>query len=130
MIDYIFGFDTEEAAQTDPAIGAYYDNGWNLSVCNPGVLVWNPADNTTGERADGSTYPIQNPIDTLWRIGISLPEQVAALDESPACEIVADRDTNEVLQTTFTPEQLQTLWMQPVFAGSNYPFLQGQGGLS
>lgn len=132
MIDHLMAFKDEVAAHADPVVGQYWTPGvrgvppaWDPE-CNPGIMVWDPATNTTD--ADG--FAVMHPIDTQFRVMITTPEPVDDLVNHPNCELVVDHGSAALLKTTFTPEQLHTLYLQPVLSGATYPFLSGQGGLA
>lgn len=87
------------------------------------MFVWAPALNTT----DGNGNTFRSPYDSLWRINIALPTRNAALCALAACHLVTDRDAANaglpfVLQSVLTNAQLASLMIEPLFAGSNYPF--------
>jgi hypothetical protein len=123
MIDYLFAFASEVAAQADPVIGAYYipaspdgPGQWRGDICIPNVQVIVIA---TGL-----------PLDSQWRLIIALPQRVSALDNHPDVVLIADRDAANagaapsqfVLYSVVPASAWPTLQISPVFAGSNYPF--------
>lgn len=133
MIDHLMAFKDEVAAHADPVVGKYWTPGvrgvppaWDNS-CTPGIEVWDPATDTLDPNDGGVVY---NLIDTQFRVMITTPEPVDDLVNHPNCELVVDHGSAALLKTTFTPEQLHTLYLQPVLSGATYPFLSGQGGLA
>jgi hypothetical protein len=139
VIDYILAFVDEVAAHADSVVGQYWTPGtkgkppaWDAN-CSPETLVWDPATDTTAT-IDGpaGSIPIvtHHPIDTKFRVMITLAEVDPALINHPNLELAVDHGTGAVLRTTFTQPQLASLRLQPVFAGSAYPFLSGTGGLT
>lgn len=136
MIDHIGGFASEEVALAFQEWAQYHTtvegpNGpvsvWDPSKCITPILIWNPAFDTVGE--DGGI--IHQPYDMIWRVMVSLPEVSEELMASTMTQIVFDNETGQVLLTRyFTEAWLQILWMQPIFAGSKYPFQTGDGGIA
>jgi hypothetical protein len=138
MIDHNMAFRDEAAARADKVVGKY----WHPSATNPpgswgpecnfNTLIWDPADDTT-ETVDGPNGPVDvvthHPLDHQFRVTITLPEPAADLVNHKSNELAVDHETGEVLHTSFTQPQREALRMQPVFAGSKYPFLDGTGGL-
>lgn len=143
MIDHIGAFVDEAHAQADPVWSEYYipptggenplPGGWNQAYCIADLLIWDPADDTT-ETIDTSEGPIEavthHPYDGKWRVVVTLPEQSLALSASLNCELVADHNTGIAIASTLSPQEMSTLMMQPVFSGSQYPFLEGEIGLT
>jgi hypothetical protein len=133
-------FVDEVDSHADPVVGKYWTPGakgnppaWD-SACCPNILVWDPADDTT-ETVEGPLGPIDitthHPIDGRFRVTITLPEPSDDLVSHPQLDLAVDHETGAVLNTRFTEEELQTLRMQPVMAGSAYPFLtNGAEGLA
>jgi hypothetical protein len=138
MIDHLMAFPTEPDAFNDPVVGQYHELGFKGSPpywhaeCSPNVLVWDPADDTTeivpGPDGDREVV-VHHPIDDQFRVVITLSEQSDDLMNHLNLEMAADHETRMVLGGSFTTEQLTVLHMQPVFSGSEYPFLTGQGGM-
>lgn len=138
MIDHLMAFGDEAAAQADPVVGTYYTppsgqspGGWNLSCCIPNLFVWAPAGDTTSQVTGPGGQQINvvthHAYDSLWRVNIALPAKSAALCALASCHLVTDRDAANagqsfVLQSVLTDLQLAALMIQPLFAGSNYPF--------
>jgi hypothetical protein len=138
MIDHLMAFPTEPDAFNDPIVGQYHELGtkgnppaWHAE-CSPNVLIWDPADDTTeivpGPDGDRETI-VHHPIDDQFRVTITLSEPSDDLVNHLNLELAVDHDTGAVIGTSLTEEQLRTYFMQPVFAGSTYPFLTGEGGL-
>lgn len=125
MIDHLMNFATEVDAQADPIVGKYWtpesDDGsgaWRGDVCLPGVSVYtlNP---------DFSRTPFPG-----WFVVIALPALDPNLQAEPGCVLIADRDKAAAGDPAFllytqpglTPEALDAARIEPVFAGSRYPF--------
>jgi hypothetical protein len=119
MIDHLLAFADEASARADPIVGQYWMAGgesggaWRGDVCIPDAQVIVAA---TGAPYDG-----------LWRIVIAKDAQDQELTASPACHLIADRDTAAagrpfIIKSNLTPAELALLILRPVFAGSNYPF--------
>ena len=132
MIDHLLAFVDEVAAHADTVVGKYWTPGtrgnppaWHAEA-NPNILVWDPADDTT-ETVDGPNgpvdVPVHHPIDSQFRVMITLPHPDPDLIDHPNLELAADHDMGRVIGGTFSDVQLGSLAMQPVFAGSTYPFL-------
>ena len=132
MIDHLLAFADEVAAHADTIVGAYWTPGtrnnppaWD-AVANPDILVWDPAMDTfeTIQGPGGPIMvPVHHPIDTQFRVVITLPAPSPDLIDHPNLELAADHDMGRVIGGTFRDAQLGSLAMQPVFAGSTYPFL-------
>jgi len=138
MIDHNMAFVDEVDAIADEVVGQYYvpptetsAGGWNQS-CSFGTLIWDPADDTTeivpGPDGDREVI-VHHPIDDQFRITIALAEPSEDLINHRQLELAVDHEDGAILGTSFTDPQLGSLHMQPVFAGSAYPFLSGDGGL-
>lgn len=122
MIDHLMAFADEATAKADAVVGSYWHSdgagSWDLSCTAPNIFVWVPANDV------GSVHTAY---DGLWRIIISLPTRSTTLSLMTACHLIADRDAANagqpfILQSVLTDVQLATLMLQPLFAGSNYPF--------
>jgi hypothetical protein len=132
MIDHNMAFVDEADAIADPIVGQYYvldGDGvghWDQTCCNFSTFIWDPADDTTeivsGPDGDREVI-IHHPIDDQFRLTITLFEPWDELINHRQLELAVDHETGAVLGTSFTDPQLRTLHMQPVFAGSTYPFL-------
>ena len=125
MIDHLLSFIDEVAAHADSIVGAYWTPGsrnnppaWHAEA-NPTILVWDPAMDTIGP--DGET--VHHPIDTQFRVVITLPHPDPDLIDHPNLELAADHTMGRVIGGSFDDIQLGSLAMQPVFSGSVYPFL-------
>jgi hypothetical protein len=117
MIDHVLAFADEASAKADPIVGQYWLGGeggwWRGDVCIPGAQVVVAA---TGAFYDG-----------LWRIVIAKDAEDQELAASPACHLIADRNAAAagqpfIIKSKLTPAELALLILQPVFAGSDYPF--------
>jgi hypothetical protein len=128
MIDHLMTFVSEEAAKADPIVGSYFTNGeWRPDICVAGVFVWAPASNTIGTDPNGNSYVVRHAYDTNWRVIIAKAALDPSLSALPACHLVADRDAAAasrpfILQSILGETQLAELALEPMFAGSSYPF--------
>lgn len=127
MIDHLIRFDTEEQALNDPALAPFRSGGdLDGSRCIAGVRVWRPADDTT-EVVEGETV-VSHSYLPYWYVMVSTPAPDASLRDHPTCMLVTDREAANagepdfVLHTAIPPEDLGLYMLEPVFAGSNYPF--------
>ena len=136
-IDYIMHFPDEATAQADPVVGKYYyppddrgPGGWMGHNTIPNVQLWQPADDTyeTVTRPDGGESTIvHHKFFPGFFLLIALMQQDPALDAHTAMQIVADReasaaDLDWVIASVYTQAELDTMALQPTFAGSIYPF--------
>jgi hypothetical protein len=120
MIDHLLAFADEASAKADTIVGQYWIAGgseaggaWRGDVCIPAAQVV--------VAATGAPY------DSLWRIVIAKDAQDQDLAASPACHLVADRAAAAagqpfIIRSNLSLTELALLILQPVFAGSNYPF--------
>jgi hypothetical protein len=119
MIDHVLAFADESSARSDPIVGEYWVSGgegggwWRGDVCIPDARVT--------VAATGASY------DGLWRIVIAKDAQDQDLTDLPACHLVADRSAAAagqpfIIKSDLTVGELALLVLQPVFAGSTYPF--------
>ncbi|MFZ0836065.1 MAG: hypothetical protein WAM77_01315 [Xanthobacteraceae bacterium] len=121
-------FANEEAAKADPVVGSYFANGeWKSDICVPGVFVWAPASNTIGTDPNGNSYVVRRAYDANWRVIIAKAAPDASLLSLPSCHLVADREAAAagrpfILQSILGEAQLAELALEPMFAGSSYPF--------
>jgi hypothetical protein len=128
MIDHLMTFANEEAAKADPVVGSYFANGeWKSDICVPGVFVWAPASNTIGTDPNGNSYVVRRAYDANWRVIIAKAAPDASLLSLPSCHLVADREAATagrpfILQSILGEAQLAELALEPMFAGSSYPF--------
>jgi hypothetical protein len=128
MIDHLMTFANEEAAKADPVVGSYFANGeWKSDICVPGVFVWAPASNTIGTDPNGNSYIVRRAYDANWRVIIAKAAPDASLLSLPSCHLVADREAATagrpfILQSILGEAQLAELALEPMFAGSSYPF--------
>jgi hypothetical protein len=128
MIDHLMTFANEEAAKADPVVGSYFANGeWKSDICVPGVFVWAPASNTIGTDPNGNSYVVRRAYDGNWRVIIAKAAPDASLLSLPSCHLVADREAAAagrpfILQSILGEAQLAELALEPMFAGSSYPF--------
>ena len=127
MIDYLLRFPDEAAALA--ALPAHTIEGiepgarlWDTSCVIPNVRAYRVNGTEAAEDGMGGTYE-REVRDYLpgWYIIIARPERDPAL-EGEACVLIGDRETGAVLYTITTPEDLATLYLEPTFAGSDYPF--------
>lgn len=135
IIDHLMRFETEADAKADPVVSAYWSPGegdepgaWRGDVCIPNVSVY--ALGAPG--VDGEGNPVENRIPfSGWYVVIALPVLSAALRDIPgnACRLIADRDAaargESFIRHTaadLTPGDLAAAHVEPLFAGSGYPF--------
>lgn len=125
MIDHLMRFDSEADAKADAVVGAYWMPGedeapgaWRGDVCIPNVAVF---------ALDGE----ERVSFSGWYIVLALPAVNAALRDAAgdACRLIADRDAADrgesfVVYTApdLTPDILGSAHIEPLFAGSGYPF--------
>lgn len=127
MIDYLLRY-SDEAAAMDAlpgfALGGVVPGAreWDASCTIAGVEVYRVTGTETVEDGLGGTFEraIRDYLPG-WYIIIARPAHDAAL-EGDACVLIADRAAGVVLHAITTPEDLETLRVEPIFAGSDYPF--------
>lgn len=123
MIDHLRRYDTEADAIADPLVAAYRtEDGWDNSRVIPGCRVYT----VTGTATDGEG----NTVETreylpYWYLWIAVPTVIEALRGK--CIIIADREKSLrrepfIIETLMPPEALAIYQIEPVIAGSNYPF--------
>ena len=127
MIDYLLRFSDEPTAlaalatQTVEGIepGARL---WDMTCVIPDVKAYRVTGTEAAEDGMGGTYE-REIRDYLpgWYLIIARPARDPAL-EGGACVLIGDRETGAVLHAITTPDDLATLYLEPTFAGSNYPF--------
>lgn len=125
MIDYLFVHPTEADAAASTLLAPYRSgNAWDLSCTIPGVSVFRiTGAETVPDDEAGVTWErdVRTPL-AGWFMVLALDERDAALDASSACVLIADRTSGTILHTITSDEDLATLGIEPVFAGSDYPF--------
>ncbi|MEW6121305.1 MAG: hypothetical protein AB1698_01730 [Pseudomonadota bacterium] len=125
MIDYLLVYPTEAEAAAALHLAAYrVGDAWDLSRIIPGVAVYRIAGTeTVTDQETGATWDrdVREPL-LGWYMVLALDARDPALDASPACVLIADRDSGTILHTITTPEDLATLGLEPTFADSDYPF--------
>jgi hypothetical protein len=132
MIDHMGGFADEATALAYPEWAQYHipatensPGGWGPQ-CITDILIWDPAFDKPGPGGG----IVHQPYDFIWRVIVTLPAPSNALLASSPTQLVINHETGEILlYRYFTEATFQRLWMQPIFAGSKYPFQSGQGGL-
>ncbi len=119
MIDHLFNFASDSAAQADASVGAYWRAGdaeisgaWDGSCAFPGQVVTRLS---TGEIEPG------------WFITIAKVAVDLALSDHPNCVLVADREGAKrsepfVIKTALDAATLADRKIEPVPFGSDYPF--------
>ncbi len=123
MIDHLRRYDTEAEALTDPLVAAYRtEGGWDTSRVIAGCRVYTVTSTTT----DGEG----NPVETreylpYWYLWIAVPAVIEPLRGQ--CIIIADREASLagqsfIIETLMPPEALALYQIEPVIAGSDYPF--------
>ena len=114
MIDHLLRFADEATAMA--ALPAYVSEGiepgsrfWDLTCIIPDVKAYRITGTETVEDGMGGTYEREvRAYLPGWYIIIARPDR--------------DRETGAVLHAITTPEDLATLYLEPTFAGSAYPF--------
>ena len=127
MIDHLLRFPDEATAMA--ALPAYALDGtepgsslWDLTCVIPDVKAFRIAGTELVDVGDGGSYEREiREYLPGWFTIIARPERDPAL-EGESCVLIGDRETGAVLHTITTPEDLATLYLEPTFAGSNYPF--------
>ncbi len=127
MIDHLLRFADEATAKADPVVGTYFVSDgqgggvWRGDVCISAASVYQVTD------TDPQPYP-------GWFIVISLPNVSADLQGVAAngCRLITDRRAANLGQdfVLYTAPDIETDFLsvgriEPLFAGSNYPFGQG-----
>lgn len=127
MIDHLLRFSDEGAAWAE--LGAYVlpesmlgPASWDTTCVIPNVKAYRITSTEAAEDGMGGTYE-REIRDYLpgWYVIIARPARDPAL-EGAACVLIGDRETGAVLHAITTPEDLATLYLEPTFAGSAYPF--------
>jgi len=126
MIDYIIWHPTAEAALADPLLAPWRqgEDGWDTSRVIPQVSIYRVTGTEKVEIPDiGITldHEIRAPLEGHYMV-LALDARDAALDAAPQVMLIADRASGVILHTITTAEDLATLHVEPVFAGSAYPF--------
>ena len=127
MIDHLLRFPDEASAMA--ALPAYVTEGiepgvslWDMACVIPDVKAYRITGTETVNDGMGATYEREiREYLPGWYLIIARPARDAAL-EGEACVLIGDRETGAVLYTITTPEDLATLYLEPTFAGSQYPF--------
>lgn len=123
MIDHLRRYDTEADALADPLVSAYRtEDGWDMSRVIPGCKVYTVTGTSTDEEG--------NPVETreylpYWYLWIAERTVVEAL--RGRCIIIADREAEArgepfIVETMMPAEALALYQIEPVMAGSRYPF--------
>lgn len=126
MLDYLLCYPTEADALA--ALPAYARGGaWDASRVIPGVSVYRVAGTEMVPDGAGGTYEreVRAPL-SGWYLVIACQNREPGL-EGEACMLIADRNAASrgepfVRHAITTAEDLATLRLEPVFAGSTYPF--------
>ncbi|SCW95710.1 hypothetical protein [Ancylobacter rudongensis] len=127
MIDHLLRYPDEATAMA--ALPAYASEGiepgvriWDMTCVIPNVAAYRIMGSEAVDDGEGGTY--EHEIREYlpgWYLIIARPERDPAL-EGEACVLIGDRETGAVLHAITTPEDLATLYLEPTFAGSDYPF--------
>lgn len=123
MIDHLRRYGNEAEALADPLTAAYRtEDGWDTSRGIPGCRVYTVTGTTTDD--DGNTVETREYL-PYWYLWIAERAVVEALRGN--CIIIADRDKANagepfIIETLMPPEALAVYQIEPVIAGSNYPF--------
>ncbi len=124
MFDHLRRYDTEAEALDDPLVAAYrLEDGWDTSRVIAGCRVYSVTGTTTD--GEGNTVETREYL-PYWYLWIAVP---AVIDDLRGkCIIIADRekalagDPTFVVDTLMPPQALALYQIEPVIAGSNYPF--------
>lgn len=127
MIDHLLRFPDEASAWGrlgDYRLpeNAFGPAAWDMTCVIPDVRAYRIAGAEAADDGEGGTY--EREIRAYlpgWFTIIARPERDPEL-EGEACVLIGDRETGAVLHTITTPEDLATLYLEPTFAGSTYPF--------
>lgn len=123
MIDHLRRYDTEAEALTDPLVAAYRTgDGWDTSRVIPGCRVYTVTGTTTD--GEGNEVEVREYL-PYWYLWLAVPAVIEALRGK--CIIIADREKALagqpfIIETLMPPEALALYQIEPVLAGSNYPF--------
>ena len=127
MIDHLLRFADEATAMA--ALPAYVSEGiepgaliWDMTCVIPDVAAYRVTGTEAIDDGEGGTYEHEvREYLPGWYLIIARTERDPAL-EGEACVLIGDRETGAVLHAITTPEDLATLYLEPTFAGSAYPF--------
>lgn len=127
MIDHLLRFSNEATAMA--ALPAFVSEGtepgaliWDMTCVIPDVAAYRITGTEAIDDGEGGTYEREiREYLPGWYLIIARPERDPAL-EGDACVLIGDRETGAVLHAITTPEDLATLYLEPTFAGSAYPF--------
>lgn len=123
MFDHLRRYDTEAEALADPLAAAYRtEDGWDTSRVIPGCRVYTVTGTTTD--GEGNTVETREYL-PYWYLWLAVPAVIDALRGK--CIIIADREKALagqpfIVETLMPPEALALYQIEPVIAGSNYPF--------
>lgn len=123
MFDHLRRYDTEAEALADPLVAAYRtEDGWDTSRVIPGCRVYTVTGTTTD--SDGNTVETREYL-PYWYLWLAVPAVIEPLRGK--CIIIADREKalagqSFIIETLMPPEALALYQIEPVIAGSNYPF--------
>lgn len=127
MIDHLLRYPDEATAMA--ALPTYVSEGsepgtrlWDLTCVIPDVRAYRIAGTEAVDDGEGGTYAREiREYLSGWYIIIARAERDPTLG-GESCVLIGDRETGAVLHAITTPEDLATLYLEPTFAGSNYPF--------
>lgn len=124
MIDHLLRFPNEAAAivacsQFRPA------EGWDTSQVVPGCRVY-IVTGTSTDPETGAPVEVREYL-PYWYLWVALPALDEALTAMPECMIAADREAAGrgepyALFSRIPAENLPSYFVEPVIAGSRYPF--------
>lgn len=123
MIDHLRRYDNEAEALADQLVAAYRtEDGWDTSRVIPGCQVYTITDATTD--GEGNEVETREYL-PYWYLWVAEREVVEALRGQ--CIVIADREAAArgepfIVETMMQPEQLPLYRIEPVIAGSVYPF--------
>ena len=124
MFDHLRRYDTEADAIKDPLVAAYRteEDGWDASRVIPGCRVYTVTG--TEKNVEGNEVETREYL-PYWYLWIAVSEVIDAL--RGRCIIIADREASVrgeafIIDTLMPPEALPLYQIEPVIAGSRYPF--------
>ena len=127
MIDYLLRFASEtQAMDALPVFAPDFSpepRSWDTSCCLPNVRCFR--DLGTETIADPDMGEITMPLREYlpgWYVIVALDTRDDGAFPADAVVLIADRDAGTILHTITTQADLATLRLEPVFAGSDYPF--------
>lgn len=123
MIDHLRRYDAEADAIKDPLVAAYRtEDGWDNSSVIPGCRVYTVTGTTKDD--EGNQVEVREYL-PYWYLWIAVSKMIEPLRGK--CIIIADREKalageKFIIDTLMPSEALALYQIEPVIAGSNYPF--------